>query len=148
MESYDSKLGSINWPIEEATWLRFVSKKNELSNGIVMLLNYFEDVNDLKTDSEILKDLAKFQIFLLTTRENSEEFKSETQLIINKSIDFGYDVKSLKNIHGVSPHDFYMEDMDINFEVEACQHEEGHTRHGIFYCDESNCDFAYGSNNE
>jgi putative methyltransferase len=74
---YDSKLGSINWPIEEATWLRFVSKKNELSNGIVMLLNYFEDVNDLKTDSEILKDLAKFQVFLLTTREDYEEFKSE-----------------------------------------------------------------------
>ena len=74
---YDSKLGSINWPIEEATWLRFVSKKNELSNGIVTLLNYFEDVNDLKTDSEILKDLAKFQVFLLTTREDYEEFKSE-----------------------------------------------------------------------
>ena len=43
----------------------------------MMLLNYFEDVNDLKTDNEILKDITKFQIFLLTTKEDSTEFKSE-----------------------------------------------------------------------
>ena len=74
---FDSELGDTNWPIEEATWLRFVSKKNELFEGIMMLLDYFEDVNDLKTDNEILKDLTKFQIFLLTTKEDSTEFKSE-----------------------------------------------------------------------
>ena len=46
-------------------------------DDIFSLLKYIEEEHGFTTDENILKDLAKFQVFLLTTRGQSKEIKSE-----------------------------------------------------------------------
>ena len=75
---YDPKLGDINWPIEEATWLRLASQKSRTLDGINLFLEYLETKLGYATPKEILKDLAKFQLFLISTKENQNVTKSET----------------------------------------------------------------------
>ena len=83
---YDPKLGDINWPIEEATWLRLASQKSRTLDGINLFLEYLETKLGYATPKEILRDLAKFQLFLISTKENQNVTKSET---------FDYDWKEL-----------------------------------------------------
>jgi len=68
---YDPDLGEINWPIEEASWARLASDDKALLEGIGSFTSYLEKVYDFKTPSKILNDLAKFQVFLLSTKENN-----------------------------------------------------------------------------
>tara|TARA_Y100000590_G_scaffold382396_1_gene452314 strand:- start:9815 stop:11755 length:1941 start_codon:yes stop_codon:yes gene_type:complete len=75
---YDSNLGDIYWPIEEASWLRIILNDN-FSQDTVKFLKFLEDKLEIKTDDEVISDLVKFQIFLLTTRTNSE-LKTESFL--------------------------------------------------------------------
>ena len=75
---YDPKLGDINWPIEEATWLRLASQKSRTLDGINLFLEYLERKLGYATPKEILRDLAKFQLFLISTKENQNVTKSET----------------------------------------------------------------------
>ena len=75
---YDPKLGDINWPIEEATWLRLASQKSRTLDGINLFLEYLETKLGYATPKEILRDLAKFQLFLISTKENQNVTKSET----------------------------------------------------------------------
>jgi len=74
---HDQNLGDIYWPIEEATWLCLASQKKKLLQGINSFLAYFESKLGYNTPSDILKDLANFQVFLITTREDQNEIKSE-----------------------------------------------------------------------
>ena len=68
---YDPNLGDIFWPIEEATWLRLVLSK-KLMEHAKSFLKFLEETLNFDTPDEILNDLIKFQIFLITTRQNSE----------------------------------------------------------------------------
>ena len=54
-----------------------VLSKEKLVEGISIFLKYFEDKHNYNTDSSILEDLAKFQVFLLTTRDELKDIKSE-----------------------------------------------------------------------
>ena len=84
-DHHDPNLGDINWPIEEASWLRLSYDKNRLQSSIQALLEFIEQKYNYSSSSQVLRDLAKFQIFLLTTRENKDETKTES---------FEYDWKS------------------------------------------------------
>lgn len=74
---YEPSLGDIFWPIEEATWLRLTESKEKLLEGIMLFLNYFEKRCMYDTSNNILDDLAKFQVFLLTIKNDTREVKSE-----------------------------------------------------------------------
>lgn len=74
-DHYDPQLGEIIWPIEEASWLRLTQNKDNLTDGIHSLLEYFEKKHNYSTPKLILQDLAEFQIFLLTTKDSKEGIK-------------------------------------------------------------------------
>lgn len=84
-DHHDSNLGEINWPIEEASWLRLSYDKTRLADAIESLLKYLEKKMQYSTSESTIKELAKFQCFLLTTRDDKNEVKAES---------FGYDWKS------------------------------------------------------
>jgi len=73
----DPNLGDIFWPIEEATWLRLASQKKRTLDGINSLLDYLEKKLGYTTPKEILQDLVKFQLFLISTKEDQDVIKSE-----------------------------------------------------------------------
>ena len=75
-DHHDPKLGDIIWPIEEASWLRLSFNEKPLLEDITSLLDFVEQEHGFTTEKSILKDLAKFQVFLLTTRDHAEEIKS------------------------------------------------------------------------
>ena len=74
---YDSKLGEIFWPIEEATWLRLISNKELLVVDTTKFLDFLEQKFKFSTNEKEINDLVKFQIFLLTTNEGQKQIKSE-----------------------------------------------------------------------
>ena len=73
---HDPKLGEIYWPIEEATWQRITHDKIALEKGTKEFLRFLENKKAFNSEYSILDDLVKFQIFLLTTRDEDEEVKS------------------------------------------------------------------------
>ena len=75
-DHHDPNLGDINWPIEEASWLRLEYSTNNLENGMHKFLTYLEHKQGYSTSKDVLEDLVKFQIFLLTTREDTRKIKS------------------------------------------------------------------------
>ncbi len=76
-DHHDPDLGEIFWPIEEASWLRLVKDSVKLKKGIRLFVQYLENQIDEKTPEDIIDDLIKFQIFLLTTKNIKSEIKSE-----------------------------------------------------------------------
>ena len=75
-DHHDPELGDIIWPIEEASWLRLAKDKDVLQDAIFGLLVYINSECGLNESEKILRDLAKFQVFILTTREYKDEIKS------------------------------------------------------------------------
>ena len=75
-DHHDPELGDIIWPIEEASWLRLTKDKDVLQDAIFDLLVYINSECGLNESEKILRDLAKFQVFILTTREYKDEIKS------------------------------------------------------------------------
>jgi len=75
-DHHDPELGDIIWPIEEASWLRLTRDKKLLENTIFNLLIYINNECKLNESDVVLKDLAKFQVFILTTRDYKNEIKS------------------------------------------------------------------------
>jgi hypothetical protein len=75
---YDSDLGEIYWPIEEATWLHLISNTKKLTSSIRSFMNYLENNFGYATDSNILDDLSKFQVFLLSTKDIKYITKTQT----------------------------------------------------------------------
>ena len=73
---YDPSLGDIYWAIEEASWLRLILNKTRLIDDTKKFLNSLNKKYNLAIDENLLSDLINFQIFLLTTRIDSE-LKSE-----------------------------------------------------------------------
>ena len=75
---YDLELGDMSWPFEEASVARFLRiNTNILFNEIKQFVEFFEKKIGTNSKQEVLNDLIKFQIFLLTTREHLEEIKEE-----------------------------------------------------------------------
>lgn len=74
---HDPKLGEIYWPIEEASWLRLTYNKIQLLQATEAFLRYLENKLRYNTSNKILHDLIRFQLFLLTTREEEKEIKIE-----------------------------------------------------------------------
>ena len=68
----------MNWPIEEASWLRIVPDKQRLKDESGLFLKFLENKMGYDTSLNVLEDLIKFQVFLLSTRDDVEEIKSET----------------------------------------------------------------------
>ena len=75
---YDTNLGDISWPFEEASVARFLKLDNSiLYDEMMKFVKFLENKIGVNSQTEILNDLIKFQIFLLTTREHLEETKKE-----------------------------------------------------------------------
>jgi hypothetical protein len=74
----DPALAPIYWPIEEATWLRCVMDSGALESDIRSLLDDIDGRLDLGTRAELLDDLARFQVFLLSTMDRREAVKQLT----------------------------------------------------------------------
>lgn len=73
---HDPNLGEIFWPIEEASWLRLILNKSKLMEDILSFLLFLEEKHKLNSSTNLLNDLIKFQMFLLTTYV-PDEIKSE-----------------------------------------------------------------------
>ncbi len=84
-DHYDQQLGEIIWPIEEASWLRITQSREKLQNDIDRLLEYCEKKYNYNTPKSVLNELSKFQTFLITTKDNKNDTKTEQ---------FQYDWKS------------------------------------------------------
>ena len=86
---HDSDLGDIFWPIEEASWLRIILNEN-FYDDTLKFIKFLEAKLQLNSSDELISDLIKFQIFLLTTRTDSK-IKNETfifdwkNFFVNKS---------------------------------------------------------------
>ena len=75
---YDINLGDISWPFEEASVARFLKlDSNILYKEINKFVEFFENKIGVNSKINVLSDLIKFQIFLLTTRDHLEEMKNE-----------------------------------------------------------------------
>ena len=75
-DHHDSNLGEIFWPVEEATWLRITDNKSRLITDILKFIEFVETKFKYNTPKKIIKDLVKFQIFLLSQHDDPK-MKSE-----------------------------------------------------------------------
>jgi hypothetical protein len=83
---YDSNLGDLSWPFEEASVARFLRLENDvLFNEIKQFAQFLENKINCCSKPGILNDLIKFQIFLLTLRQYLGKVKSEEFLFDWKS---------------------------------------------------------------
>lgn len=74
-DHYDPDLAPIYWPIEEATWLRCVTDSRVLEQETRSFLKFLEERLGYATDGEILDDLIRFQVFILSTMDRKEPLK-------------------------------------------------------------------------
>jgi putative methyltransferase len=75
---YDSDLGDISWPFEEASVARFLLLEDDvLHNEIKQFTQFLKNKVNCFLQPDILDDLIKFQVFLLTLRQYLDEIKSE-----------------------------------------------------------------------
>jgi radical SAM superfamily enzyme YgiQ (UPF0313 family) len=74
-DHHDPNLGDINWPIEEASWLRLSKDASKLESSIGLFLKFLEEKFRFNSKKEIMVELAKFQVFLLITKSNNEKIK-------------------------------------------------------------------------
>ncbi len=77
----EPEFGDINWPIDEASWLRLVPDTEILEKESRKFLEFLEAKCNFETAKNVLKDLVKFQGFLLTSRSHLEEIKVEKFLV-------------------------------------------------------------------
>jgi len=74
-DHYDPELAPIYWPIEEATWLRCVTDSTLLATESLEFLGYLHRRLNLSVPEEIVEDLVRFQVFLLSTMDHKEPVK-------------------------------------------------------------------------
>ena len=77
-EHHDVNLGKICWPPEEATFLRCAQDSSILEKNIFEFVDWINANNNLNVNAEIIKDLAKFQTYILTSRDKQEHLKIES----------------------------------------------------------------------
>ena len=102
-DEIDTTIGEIIWPMEEASWLRITYDGEKFSTGLDLLVEFVEEKLNLKNSKKVLDDLTKFQLFMLTTRNNKNKFKTESfefdwknyfmtnSKLIEKNITYTYD---------------------------------------------------------
>ena len=74
---YEPELGEIYYPIEEATWLKLTNDSNVLQQNIILFVKYLEEKLNFNSSLDKLYDLAKFQSFVLTTKNEKQRMKCE-----------------------------------------------------------------------
>ena len=74
---YDMDLAPIFWPIEEATWLRCVTDSNNLINEILEFISFLQIEKQFDIKLSIIKDLAEFQVFVLSTMDQNDSEKKQ-----------------------------------------------------------------------
>ena len=77
-DQIDTKIGEIIWPMEEASWLRITYDAEKFLSGLDLLIEFVDEKLNLKNPKKILHDLTKFQLFMLTTRNNKDKLKTES----------------------------------------------------------------------
>jgi radical SAM superfamily enzyme YgiQ (UPF0313 family) len=76
-DCYDLRFGDILWSIEELSWLRMINNVTFLFDNIEnFIYNNYEN-------SEIMKDLIKFQKFLLTKKEDISQKEKQQEFKYN-----------------------------------------------------------------
>jgi 2-(S-pantetheinyl)-carbapenam-3-carboxylate methyltransferase len=75
-DHHDADLAPIYWPIEEATWLRCVMDSQVLEEEVIEFLKYLNHRFDYTLELEVIEDLVRFQVFLLSTMDHKETTKS------------------------------------------------------------------------
>lgn len=83
-DHYDSDLGPIYWPIEEASWLRLTKRKVLFTNAVEELFHFVCNKLNIKDDHDralIAFDLIRFQSDLLTLKDSGNE--EEKEIITN-----------------------------------------------------------------
>tara|TARA_B110000014_G_scaffold263115_1_gene258873 strand:+ start:6237 stop:8225 length:1989 start_codon:yes stop_codon:yes gene_type:complete len=73
----DKNLGEIIWEIEEGSWLRLAYDKSELLLDIDKFLSFIEEKHGFGTNQDMLNDLARFQTFVLSPRNDFNKIRSE-----------------------------------------------------------------------
>jgi len=76
-DHYDMDLAPIFWPIEEATWLRCVTDSNNLINEILEFISFLQIEKQFDIKLSIIKDLAEFQVFVLSTMDQNDSEKKQ-----------------------------------------------------------------------
>jgi len=89
----EPRFGNINWPIEEASWLRFSLDNNRFEKDSIKFLKFLEKKYNFNSTKEVLKDLTKFQGFLTTSKTSLEEIKTEKFIVDWKSFFMNNDKK-------------------------------------------------------
>ena len=92
----EPKFGNINWPIEEASWLRFSLDDDRFKKDVIKFLEFLEKKYNFNTEKKVLEDLAKFQRFLTTSKSSLEEIKTEKFIVDWKSFFINNDKKVKK----------------------------------------------------
>ena len=77
-DQIDTKIGEIIWPMEEASWLRITYDAEKFLAGLDLLIEFVDEKLNLKNPKKVLHDLTKFQLFMLTTRNNKNKLKTES----------------------------------------------------------------------
>jgi hypothetical protein len=75
---HDPTLGDIFWPFEEASWARLASDKGRLEYELLEFVKYLEKKLGYDTSKKIINDLIKFNVFLLSVKDDQNEIKSST----------------------------------------------------------------------
>ncbi|MCK9380237.1 MAG: radical SAM protein [Sulfuritalea sp.] len=83
-DHYDPELAPIYWPIEEATWLRCVTDSALLEAEILEFLKYLQARLNFEINWDIVVDLVRFQVFLLSTMDQKEAVKKHRSLYMWK----------------------------------------------------------------
>lgn len=79
-EHFDPTLGSICWPVEEASWLRLTRDKQALKSEIERFLSFFVASNkEIEFNKDELEDLINFHIFTINSAQEIIETKHTSQ---------------------------------------------------------------------
>lgn len=70
-DHFDGNLGSINWPIEEASFLRLLQDKDVLKTEL------FDFISSIKNIDTNTNDLINFQTFMLSYKKNIDKHVNE-----------------------------------------------------------------------
>ena len=85
---YDTELGDISWPVEEAGFLKLVRyEKGNLKLEIENFITFLNKSLDLRVDHDLINDLIEFQLFILNFPEE-RFFQNINQQFNNNWIDF------------------------------------------------------------
>lgn len=74
-DHHDPDLAPIFWPIEEASWLRCATNSETLAAESAEFIKFLNREKNFSVPPEVIEDLIKFQVFLLSTMDRKEDLK-------------------------------------------------------------------------